>query len=64
MSFSLDRLNMFIVITRVVFCVISIPHFAAPIQIPKLRNGSANISRPIETNYLQFYLNGLIKLLV
>jgi hypothetical protein len=45
MSFSLDRLNMFIVITRVAFSVISIPHFAAPIQIPKLRNTGQQIFR-------------------
>lgn len=46
MSFSLDRLNMIIVITRgVAFSVKSTRHFASPILIPKLSNTGQQIFR-------------------
>jgi hypothetical protein len=48
MSFSLDRLNMIIVITRgggVAFSVKSTRHFASPILIPKLSNAGQQIFR-------------------
>ena len=46
MSFSLDRLNMIIVITRgVAFSVKSTRHFASRILIPKLSNTGQQIFR-------------------
>lgn len=47
MSFSLDRLNMIIVITQggVAFSVKSTRHFASPILIPKLSNTGQQIFR-------------------